>query len=145
RDPAERVAAGHRQRVVADCGGDPHGGEVELPGPGGSRQGKLGAATLPRATVPEPGLVDGRISRRGDTRDDTRLQSAWRWIERRPRPAAGGRRAMSAAAPVPLARAAAGSALLTVRDLGIEFPRAGRGAVRAVEGIDLDVHAGEIV
>jgi ABC-type dipeptide/oligopeptide/nickel transport system ATPase component len=52
---------------------------------------------------------------------------------------------MSAAAPVPLARAAAGSALLTVRDLGIEFPRAGRGAVRAVEGIDLDVHAGEIV
>jgi len=35
--------------------------------------------------------------------------------------------------------------LLSVRELGVEFPRAGGGAVRAVEGIDLDVNAGEIV
>jgi oligopeptide/dipeptide ABC transporter ATP-binding protein len=35
--------------------------------------------------------------------------------------------------------------LLAVRDLGVEFPRAGGGRIRAVEGIDLDVNAGEIV
>ena len=40
---------------------------------------------------------------------------------------------------------AAASTLLAVRDLGVEFPRAGGGIIRAVEGIDLDVKAGEIV
>ena len=34
RDPAERAAARHRQRVAADRGGDPHRGELELPRPG---------------------------------------------------------------------------------------------------------------
>ena len=45
---------------------------------------------------------------------------------------------MSAAAPVRRDH----GALLTVRELGVEFPRAGGGAVRAVEGVDLDVNAG---
>ncbi len=36
-------------------------------------------------------------------------------------------------------------ALLRVRDLAVDFPREGGGYVRAVEGIDLDVNAGEIV
>ena len=40
---------------------------------------------------------------------------------------------------------AAASVLLEVRGLGVEFPRAGGGAIRAVEGIDLDVNPGEIV
>ena len=39
----------------------------------------------------------------------------------------------------------AGAALLEVRDLGVEFAREGGGIIRAVEGIDLDVNAGEIV
>ena len=39
----------------------------------------------------------------------------------------------------------AASSLLEVRDLGVEFPRQGGGTIRAVEGIDLDVNAGEIV
>ena len=40
---------------------------------------------------------------------------------------------------------AAASVLLEVRGLGVEFPRAGGGAIHAVEGIDLDVNPGEIV
>jgi ABC-type dipeptide/oligopeptide/nickel transport system ATPase component len=62
---------------------------------------------------------------------------------------------MSAAGPVKTAgqRAATAAsvgihqsaALLSVRDLGVEFPREGGGRIRTVEGVDLDVNAGEIV
>jgi ABC-type glutathione transport system ATPase component len=37
------------------------------------------------------------------------------------------------------------TSLLSVRDLGVEFPREGGGRIRTVEGVDLDVNAGEIV
>lgn len=48
------------------------------------------------------------------------------------------------ATAVPLARPVAVAPLLSIRNLAVEF-RSARGSVRAIESLDLDVSAGEIL